>query len=1207
MIVRTNYQQKEDKIYVYDEIMPDKQSNSQNQSQKVRKLHGKQINGGSPIKTFNSSCDDSSSGCSSVKDDELNSYGDSYDQSNASSSSCSQQNYNYSQKGYGRQPNVQPLPQSQSDFIQPLETIQEGGSSVSSGQHSYRHITTNCNNNLHQYFQTHTTNSKNDQQIYQDEDESSHQILNSTLKNQTNQTQGSEPSNSKLGYYTRSYSKKVLKTEDDYQEYQNQLNNQMFSFPVQNHEQYLNTQQYNVSGQYSPKNYDKINDSSLYLQNSNHNQEIGDKENNLGFKSKAKKKSGKKSTKKQEQNKQLFKGYGNNCFIYEVNQMRLQNPNVVTQNFTNQLLQLNTQQKSDSKISFGNNTGNSSGSLSRTPMNFMNQTNLLNQQTLQLGREISGTSQSNYLFNSAERQVKAQTKLGGCSSSRYRYDSREDDEEDEMYSNCFVNEGQENQHILSNFNDQSIDKQFKKQNQHIKIDQQDTKVTKNIDFLEYKIASSSSQNDSSDSDNSSNQQLSDPKIQYYQEEQFINRGDSSSCANHASILSFPQNTALVYPVQSNQKQYQTYVQSISDANSSNVAEVSIVNNAVSNNLAQNLKRNQNPSLISNDQLINDRNSNIIMLRHQRSQSRGTQNSRLKNRTASVMTASTILDEDSIFFDEKPIIQPLNYVSQLSKKQQQFEILYQVNPGKILNNHSNKKNLVNIQRAPQMKGDDEDDDENLNFNSFSKISIQPISKQQQSIEFRDPQTNEIFLRASIQEASRHLRKISYMMEQQQNINQQQNQSHAQDIFTNSNTNSQQVSAQVAGGAFNNQNFLRSIEQGNTEESEVPPDTERNEDTKIAGQRISVIKSILQKMLVMQSQPQNSPKSQHHRQAQQNDFVQWSKDEMVALTDIFKNIVHTEIENKQQTTLSKGTNNSLLIYEQLETKNPQSLTKMNELQIQNERLAREVEELKIKLQMSSSINNSQKSRFNGELQVDHERSQNSIIHSLSNYSNKSMRKSPANESNKFSMKQNIKQSAQTRNIKSKIKTQRTMSKQTSIHNNDQLIMNTSNSNFNHNSRLSHYQAASNKPTNLLNNNELALQVKKQGITAQLNSSKLTKATSTNANSSRGSFVNSQNQVYDGQKKQLSINSALKNVLNSTNQQPAINNNGIGNRKMSASTSKSKISNSLNVNSTKEANSARYNQKIISNAQQDSGKHNIVNFQMQNSQKVSQFLRQ
>ena len=41
---------------------------------------------------------------------------------------------------------------------------------------------------------------------------------------------------------------------------------------------------------------------------------------------------------------------------------------------------------------------------------------------------------------------------------------------------------------------------------------------------------------------------------------------------------------------------------------------------------------------------------------------------------------------------------------------------------------------------------------------------------------------------------------------------------------------------------------SLEQGNTEESEVPPDTERD---LIAGQRLSVIRSILQKMLQTQA--------------------------------------------------------------------------------------------------------------------------------------------------------------------------------------------------------------------------------------------------------------------------------------------------------------------------------------------------------------------
>ena len=48
--------------------------------------------------------------------------------------------------------------------------------------------------------------------------------------------------------------------------------------------------------------------------------------------------------------------------------------------------------------------------------------------------------------------------------------------------------------------------------------------------------------------------------------------------------------------------------------------------------------------------------------------------------------------------------------------------------------------------------------------------------------------------------------------------------------------------------------------------------------IGGQRVSVIRSILQKML---------------NQSQCEDKSQWTDEEMFALTDIFKNLVHKEL--------------------------------------------------------------------------------------------------------------------------------------------------------------------------------------------------------------------------------------------------------------------------------------------------------------------------
>lgn len=76
--------------------------------------------------------------------------------------------------------------------------------------------------------------------------------------------------------------------------------------------------------------------------------------------------------------------------------------------------------------------------------------------------------------------------------------------------------------------------------------------------------------------------------------------------------------------------------------------------------------------------------------------------------------------------------------------------------------------------------------------------------------------------SFQEARRHLRKISQIIQ-------------TGDSFA-------QVKASVE------QPLKPCLEQGDTEESEVPPDSERE---LIAGQRLSVIRSILQKMLKTQA--------------------------------------------------------------------------------------------------------------------------------------------------------------------------------------------------------------------------------------------------------------------------------------------------------------------------------------------------------------------
>ena len=120
---------------------------------------------------------------------------------------------------------------------------------------------------------------------------------------------------------------------------------------------------------------------------------------------------------------------------------------------------------------------------------------------------------------------------------------------------------------------------------------------------------------------------------------------------------------------------------------------------------------------------------------------------------------------------------------------------------------------------------------------------------------------------------------------------------------------------------------SLEQGNTEESEVPPDSERD---LIAGQRLSVIRSILQKMLSTQATPGDMSQ------------INWDRHEMLALTEIFKTIVHSEIEQRQQTALTVLSHSS---------NDKENSRKLNKLEEQNKKLTEEVELLKLKLEKSA----------------------------------------------------------------------------------------------------------------------------------------------------------------------------------------------------------------------------------------------------------------
>ena len=118
---------------------------------------------------------------------------------------------------------------------------------------------------------------------------------------------------------------------------------------------------------------------------------------------------------------------------------------------------------------------------------------------------------------------------------------------------------------------------------------------------------------------------------------------------------------------------------------------------------------------------------------------------------------------------------------------------------------------------------------------------------------------------------------------------------------------------------------------TEESEVI-DTDRDQ---IAGQRISVIKSILQKMLIMQD----------GRPSKAEANIIWSQHEMRALTDIFKNIVSSEMESKKhqnETSQKKKPINAEIFQE-----HQRSQQKISVLEQKNLQMAREIEELKSQL--------------------------------------------------------------------------------------------------------------------------------------------------------------------------------------------------------------------------------------------------------------------
>lgn len=65
---------------------------------------------------------------------------------------------------------------------------------------------------------------------------------------------------------------------------------------------------------------------------------------------------------------------------------------------------------------------------------------------------------------------------------------------------------------------------------------------------------------------------------------------------------------------------------------------------------------------------------------------------------------------------------------------------------------------------------------------------------------------------------------------------------------------------------------------------PAIVEQGDSANIAGQRVSVIKSILQKMLMQSTQEQQRSETS----------LEWTLQEIAALTDIFKTVVHRELQ-------------------------------------------------------------------------------------------------------------------------------------------------------------------------------------------------------------------------------------------------------------------------------------------------------------------------
>ncbi|CDW91348.1 UNKNOWN [Stylonychia lemnae] len=853
MIVRTNYQQEEGKIIIYDEIQ----------------------NTETPNKTYGS------------EDDEPQSFQD-------SESGSSSHRGLADQRFYGRQPNVLPQQYSVSDIRDyKLDTIQEGGSSISSGRSLNNSKGINFTNaNLEDV----NTSNMSSQKC---------KILNST--------HGSH------------CIKKILKTDTDYQAYQHQFNNQKFYFPLQA-QIYYQTQTSNCS----PKNVQSPNNAS-------------------------------------------FQRYGHNSFIYEVNQMRLQDTNLTD------LYNLGIAGNMNMKRSFGN---------PKTPINLLN--------TQQI-KDLSSNN-SNYMFNSDERQIKNK----GCSSSRYRYDSKEDDEEDEEYQFQFQIRPDD-----SNSNNATTDQIL---------------PGMPIQYLEYPMSTSNK---------SSNQ---------------------TETERDNSILSFPANTA---------QKHQYIYHNNSEVDSSRVAEVSISKNILNQNFNLNGLKHQKSqkNLIVNQQqqdsgMSND--PNIVLQRHSNKNSNKqinpNVNTNKNNRVSSALTVTTIPDDESALMDEKPIVNLINYFSkQVSVNKENNSNNYQQfsNQKQKLQLHQQSfQRSPKIMKAQQMRGDI---DEDQVYSSFSL-------SEDQSFEIRDKDTNKVIMRASIQQTQRHLRKISQMLEHQKSQH---------ELFEkNIQIQYSSSSDQELGRAGNISKNMNSLEQGNTDESEVPPDTERE---MIAGQRISVIKSILQKMLYMQSNNQ--------RNEQQIIQTQWDRDEMLALTDIFKNIVKSEIENKQTTT--NATFNS----------QDNTYLKVSQLEQQNLRLAKENEELKNKLR-----NKTKKSNKNNMININDENYYQSDEDENSHMSrNESIKSNTHQISSDYLMKERLFENSQSCN---KCVTNR-------------------------NSKVQCTQCSEKYQTQ-----KQPLQLKPLNQT-QLNSAKLTRATNTNANSSRGSFINQQNSV--------SVNSTaieLNKKLNSLN---------------------------------------------------------------------------